>query len=176
MARDKLKKKLSDAIYYKKHKQIILAKNKEYRIKNKEKVNKKKAEYRKNHRKELSKYQIQYQKTHKKSVNKKNSIWKKKNKDKVNFYTRQRYYCKRGAGGKHTIKEWEGLREKYNYMCLCCKQQEPEIALTEDHIIPISKWKKWEENHPEIDYKCNDIQNIQPLCISCNASKGNKLI
>ena len=40
MARDKLKKKLSDAIYYKKHKQIILAKNKEYRIKNKEKVNK----------------------------------------------------------------------------------------------------------------------------------------
>jgi len=173
MARDKTKKKITDALYYKNNKQKILDKNKIYRDKNKDKVNSKKAEYRKNNRKKLLEYQLQYQKENKETVNKKNSLWKKKNKDKVSFWTRQRYYMKRGAGGKHTIEEWTDIKAKHNNTCLCCKKQEPEIKLTEDHIVPISKWK---ENSLNKDYGCNDIQNIQPLCLSCNASKGNKLI
>jgi len=75
---------------------------------------------------------------------------------------RNRLRCK--ALGKHTFEEWEKVKRKYNYTCLCCKKSEPEIRLTEDHIVPISK------------NGSDDIGNIQPLCRICNAKKYNKVI
>lgn len=71
---------------------------------------------------------------------------------------------KKNAIGRFTPREWQELKEEYNYMCLCCKKNEPEIKLVSDHIIPLSR------------NGSNYIKNIQPLCISCNSRKYNKII
>jgi len=73
-------------------------------------------------------------------------------------------YCirKRNAEGYHTYGEWELLKKQYGYRCANpeCKKIEPEIKLTQDHIIPLSKGGT------------NYIENIQPLCGYCNSKKN----
>jgi len=81
----------------------------------------------------------------------------------VLFMNAQRRVRKK-ANGKHTYKQWLDLKEKYNYTCPACGKAEPEVKLTEDHIIPISKGGS------------NNIENIQPLCKICNCRKYKDVI
>lgn len=80
------------------------------------------------------------------------------------MYNRKRRIKKLNALGTHTLQEWEKLKLFYKNMCLCCKRFEPEITLSEDHIMPLSLGGT--------DY----IDNIQPLCRTCNSRKNNKFI
>lgn len=67
-------------------------------------------------------------------------------------------------GGHFTWKQFQVIKASYNFTCLCCGKREPEIKLTADHVIPLSK------------YGSNGIDNIQPLCLQCNKSKGAKIM
>ena len=108
--------------------------------------------------------------------------WKKKNWDKVLEWQRNWFKRKRienperfrqfvrnrksrikAGKGKITLLQWEKVKKKQNYICLYCRKKEPEIKLTIDHIIPITKGGK------------HSIENIQALCSSCNSKKNNKL-
>ena len=71
----------------------------------------------------------------------------------------RRRASKAQADGYFSSEEWLGLKEKYNFTCLRCGKREPEIRLSADHVIPLVKGGK------------NSIDNIQPLCISCNSQK-----
>lgn len=66
--------------------------------------------------------------------------------------------------GGHTFGDWDLLKKQYDYRCLCCGKHEPEIKLTEDHIVPLSKGGS------------DLIENIQPLCLKCNTKKQTKII
>jgi len=112
---------------------------------------------------------------HKKKISKSNSgilssQWKgglKKNKVYINWQKGKNGRIKRMLNKDnlgHTFGEWELLKIQYGNTCPCCKKSEPEIKLTIDHIIPLSKGGT------------NLIENIQPLCLKCNMKKHTKII
>jgi 5-methylcytosine-specific restriction endonuclease McrA len=101
-----------------------------------------------------------------------NVCWKKKQ----NLYRSVQYGIKppskgrerreriRQNGGYYTSKEWNALKKKYNYRCLRCGKQEPEIRLQADHVVPVIRGgPSW-------------IWNIQPLCERCNGQKGGTVV
>ena len=88
--------------------------------------------------------------------------WNKNNKDKLQEYKRNRRAREEGNGGNITAKQWLELCEKYGNRCLCCGSKEKKLTL--DHVIPLALGGK------------HEIDNAQPLCLSCNLKKATKII
>ena len=88
----------------------------------------------------------------------------RKHRNEVIFRTYQQRLKRALVEGYFSKKEWEELKKKYNYTCSSCGMIEPKIKLTKDHIIPLNK------------NGTNWIDNIQPLCGSCNSKKGIRII
>lgn len=100
-------------------------------------------------------------------------VYNDENRDKVNASKRKSYLKNRAAYRRremarkrgyvliHTRKEWLDLKRKHGFRCLACGSHKD---ITRDHVKPI---KLGGTDH---------IDNIQPLCRSCNSSKGAKEI
>ncbi len=88
--------------------------------------------------------------------------WQKRNRSKVVSYSANRRAKCRTNGGGFTGEEWDHMKAVYEYRCLRCGKQEPEIKLTADHVVPVSKG-----GH-------GGIENIQPLCGPCNTWKKDR--
>lgn len=137
--------------------------SKQYYLKNKEKVNATVKKWRKENKEKMKiirrRWRVKNQERNRKLAN----DWAKKNKEYIAHNHIIQKAKRRGAKGFHSLEEWNKVKEKFNYTCQMCNRKEPIIKLTRDHIIPINKGG------------ANYISNIQPLCVSCNCSKGDKI-
>lgn len=132
----------------------------QYYLKNKERIQKYYADNRERMRLRWQRYyhsNIEF-------MQKRGLEWRQKNRVRHAAYQHRRRTRKTHAGGYYTVAEWDALKAKFNFTCLSCGRQEPDIMLTADHVIPVVKGGS------------SDINNIQPLCRSCNSSKGQKII
>lgn len=87
--------------------------------------------------------------------------WEKANPEKHKLNLKARRHSMRVAG-KFPKTEWIKKLIELHYKCQICGKTEPDVKITIDHIIPLSKGGT------------NDINNLQPLCLSCNSRKQNK--
>jgi len=137
---------------------------KEYRNRKRAFVNKISSEWNKKNPEKAKKIQKDYRERNREKVRMAQKKWARLNTNKIREYSRKRRNSKFNAKGFHTQGEWELLKRQYGFICQSCNKSEPIIKLTEDHIIPLSKGGT--------DY----IDNIQPLCGSCNCKKHTKII
>lgn len=100
--------------------------------------------------------------------------WDRDNKERRNTNTRRRYAThygiidrqrkyKRRADleerGSFTRTEWMAVCRRFKWRCAWCQEKK---KLTVDHIVPLSKGGG------------NTIDNIQPLCSTCNTRKKDR--
>lgn len=86
-------------------------------------------------------------------------------------FAQRRRARKVAAGGEFTTAEWNALVARHP-ACPMCRRVWSEIpsnpsggsVITADHVVPLARGGT------------NDIDNIQPLCYSCNSKKGTKLM
>lgn len=86
------------------------------------------------------------------------AAWKADNRERVYAACHARRASYRGT---YTNAEWAALCAEHDHRCVGCGEREP---LTRDHIQPLSAGGS------------NTIDNIQPLCLSCNLSKGRRTV
>lgn len=83
--------------------------------------------------------------------------WRKNNPEKHKGQQIRRRARKLNASGEYSVEEFNHLCATFNNRCLACGKK---TKLEADHVVPLSRGGS------------NDIANIQPLCRSCNSSKG----
>ncbi|MFF1962914.1 HNH endonuclease [Streptomyces sp. NPDC058232] len=90
----------------------------------------------------------------------KNARWVKDNPE-ANRARRARYRARKAAapGGGVKLADWIALRDSYG-CCIACLRVD--VALELDHVIPLALGGR------------DHIDNIQPLCRSCNSSKKTR--
>lgn len=168
--------------HYRENRESILASQKAYVAGRREETVAYQRWYRETHREELRLYNQQYLANHGPEQNAKRSAkyasdpefrhrvidrvikWQRNNPDRVNRKKHRRRTRIQAAGGDYTTEQWEALKEKYGRICLRCGVHESIKRLTVDHVVPVSLGGS------------NSIDNLQPLCQSCNSTKHTEIV
>ena len=103
---------------------------------------------------------IKYRTEHAVECGKRTRTWSRLHPEKIIAYKHKRKALEH-SGGEFSAIQWKELCERFYYKCVSCGESKP---LTVDHIVPLSKGGT------------NDIENIQPLCLSCNSRKHTNTI
>lgn len=146
--------------YYQKNKRRILELAKDHYQGNAQQMRARVREYHKANAKQISKRR-------KKNIEKQREQlrrWQRNNRERVRMDSRNRRALLFGNRGSFTAEEWQALCEMFGSKCLSCGESGEVKTLTVDHVVPLSKGG------------INSIENIQPLCGSCNSSKGTRII
>lgn len=155
------------AAYKESNSEKIAREKRLYKLRKQDQVKKSNADY----RERIGKQEIarRSKESHEKKPDyyrEKRRTWKSENKDKVNAMTNNRRARIKGLAGSYTVKQLEALYDHYSRTCLWCRRREPEIVLSPDHIVAVTR-----------QGATNYITNIQPLCAGiggCNYRKGNR--
>lgn len=155
----------------------IKEKNRQKYLKYKHKYAEKSKKYRQEHLEKYREYRNKWKINNPEKDKESKKKYKLKNKEKIRESERKRRHAnpekvaikthrrrarKMNNGGTFADKEWLKVKEIYNYTCLRGFDSESNVKLTIDHVIPL------------VLGGLNSIENIQPLCLSCNSSKGTK--
>lgn len=89
------------------------------------------------------------------------NAWQQQNADKFRAKEHRRRAAKQASSGQYTAVEWQALCRWFDQRCVACGTA---TSLTVDHVLPLSKGGS------------NGIENIQPLCSSCNSRKKDRWI
>lgn len=170
---NKNKRKLQNKLYKDSHKKEVKEYNEEWRKSNngwilqwkdinKEHIEDYNKKYLKTNKQHLKQVWKEYREDNREIRNTYNREYQKNNPDKYKAYNNNRRARKMKNGGTFTAQEWIEVKVRYNNTCLRCFDYEPNIKLTIDHVVSL------------VSGGSNSIENIQPLCKSCNSAKGTK--
>ena len=140
--------------YRAENKEKIAAKNKEWRDNNPNH----KANWVKENKRAVKEYHKKYHAENKEKRAEYNKEWNKSNKERSNSITQKRRARQLGNGTFIVSERF--IKNLYNSPCRFCGGSD---KIEADHILPISRGGRHSEG------------NLQPLCKSCNSSKGPKL-
>jgi 5-methylcytosine-specific restriction endonuclease McrA len=135
--------------------------NSQYKRQNSEYVRLYNIAYRAAHRAEDLEYKRRYHAEHRHEERERDRRYYQAHPEKKRAKENNRKARIYGNGGRYTDREWIELCAAYDNRCLCCGEK---TKLTVDHVVPVSKGGR------------NSIDNIQPLCQSCNSKKGRQVI
>ena len=87
----------------------------------------------------------------------------------ANVFAQRRRARLANSTGSFTTKEWVELVSKYDHCPKCLRRWQDipnprklKSVITRDHIVPLARGGS------------NAVDNIQPLCYSCNSKKGHR--